>query len=167
MPVASAIVHVCSRCGHAMQVPARYAGREQTCRRCGEPFQVPVAAEEVESPTDASAPRRRALRAVLLVAVVSVALVTAMVLAEWLLEGPPPASELVTRTLAPNVIATRVVEGPLREGTAVLVNDVAAYWVVDGTVYGCNQSAFAWSPHVAPAPGDCDLFTVERAVVGR
>ncbi len=91
--------------------------------------------------------------------------VAGMVVTERLLEGPPKASALVTQTLAANVIATRVVEGPLGDGTAVLVNDVAAYWVQGGTVYGCDPNALAWSPGVAPAPGGCDLFAVEKAVL--
>jgi hypothetical protein len=147
-----------------MQVPARYAGSEQHCRRCGEPFVVPRPLD-AETPDTDLAVRRRAWLWPLIVLAAIAAVVAAMVVTERLLEGPPSASELVTQTMGPNVIATRVVEGPLGEGTAVLVNDVAAYWVRGGTVYGCNPNALAWSPGIALAPAGCDLFAVERAVL--
>ena len=164
MPGATAIVHVCSQCGHAMQVPVRYAGSEQQCRGCGERFIVP-ATDDGGGTQSGPEVRRRAWRGPLIVLVSIVAVLAAAVGVERLLEGPPSGSELVVRTLASSVIATRVVEGPLKAGTAVLVNDVAAYWVEGGVVYGCNSAALAWSPGVKPAPGGCDLFAVERAVL--
>jgi hypothetical protein len=36
--------------------------------------------------------------------------------------------------------------GKLAGGTAVLVNDLAAYWVSGGTVYAANGIAKTWSP---------------------
>jgi len=39
--------------------------------------------------------------------------------------------------------------GPLEDGTAVLVDDLAAYWVKGGTVYAANGHAKAWSPSIS------------------
>ena len=38
--------------------------------------------------------------------------------------------------------------GLLRKGTAVLVDDLAAYWVKNGRVYAANGFAKTWSPSV-------------------
>lgn len=54
--------------------------------------------------------------------------------------------------------------GPLQGGTAILVNDFAAYWVKDGVVYAANGVARMWSPAIPVAPTGIDIDSVEEAV---
>ena len=55
--------------------------------------------------------------------------------------------------------------GLLRKGTAVLVDDLAAYWVKNGRVYAANGFAKTWSPSISYATDpDINFGSVEQAV---
>ena len=53
--------------------------------------------------------------------------------------------------------------GDLQGGTAVLVDDLAAYWVKGETVYAANRFAKTLSPDVEYSPTGIDLDTVSAA----
>ena len=53
----------------------------------------------------------------------------------------------------------------LKGGTAVLVDDMAAYWVKNGRVYAANGFARTWSPSISYATdSDISFDSVELAV---
>jgi len=55
--------------------------------------------------------------------------------------------------------------GSLKGGTAVLVDDMAAYWVKNGRVYAANGFARTWSPSISYATdSDISFDSVEQAV---
>jgi len=55
--------------------------------------------------------------------------------------------------------------GSLKEGTGVLVDDLAAYWIENGQVYAANGFAKAWSPGISYATDpDINFGSVEQAV---
>jgi len=54
--------------------------------------------------------------------------------------------------------------GKLNDGVAVLVGDLAAYWVKDDVLYAANGFAMTWSPSLDIAPDGIDFDTVEDAV---
>jgi hypothetical protein len=55
--------------------------------------------------------------------------------------------------------------GLLKGGTAVLVDDMAAYWVKNGRVYAANGFARTWSPSISYATdSDISFDSVEQAV---
>ncbi len=55
--------------------------------------------------------------------------------------------------------------GSLKGGTAVLVDDMAAYWVKNGRVYAANGFARTWSPSISYATdSDISFDSVELAV---
>lgn len=75
------------------------------------------------------------------------------------------AVEAVKRTITKVAPQGRDYEtGPLEGGTAVLVDDYAAYWVKDGIVYGANGIALMWSPGVGSAAPTATLDKVKEAV---
>jgi type IV pilus assembly protein PilM len=70
----------------------------------------------------------------------------------------------VQRTFLSSISAKKFRTGPLSNGTAVLVDDQAAYWVKDGTVYAANGVAKTWSPNIKYAPTGIDIDSVKQAV---
>jgi hypothetical protein len=55
--------------------------------------------------------------------------------------------------------------GSLKGGTAVLVDDLAAYWVKNSRVYAANGFAKTWSPSISYATDpDINFDSVEQAV---
>lgn len=55
--------------------------------------------------------------------------------------------------------------GSLKGGTAVLVDDLAAYWIKDSRVYAANGFARTWSPSISYATDpDINFDSVEQAV---
>lgn len=55
--------------------------------------------------------------------------------------------------------------GSLKGGTAVLVDDLAAYWVKNSRVYAANGFARTWSPSISYATDpDINFDSVEQAV---
>ena len=55
--------------------------------------------------------------------------------------------------------------GSLKKGTAVLVDELAAYWVKNGRVYVANGFAKTWSPGISYATDpDINFGSVEQAV---
>ncbi len=164
------VIHECATCGHEMQVPGRYAGTVQHCRRCGAEFEVAGAGDagfaEVTGPAPPPVVRRRLKRVAPIV--VGLALVGAgLLLLRVLVMDQPTASNRVRETLVETVMPFKWAEAPLAGGTAVVLNDTAAYWVREGVVYACDGNARAWSPGVPDAPPEIDLLAVERAVRAR
>jgi hypothetical protein len=56
---------------------------------------------------------------------------------------------------------------PLAKGTAVLVDDLAAYWVRDGRVYAVNGVAKELSGGISYAPPSIDMSALEGALEGK
>ena len=57
------------------------------------------------------------------------------------------AIALVRKTLRPGLsVDANFKAGPLKNGTGVMVDDMAAYWVLGETVYAANGVALTWSP---------------------
>jgi hypothetical protein len=52
--------------------------------------------------------------------------------------------------------------GPLEEGTAVLCDDAAAFWVKDGKVYVVNERAREFGPELEQAPSEITYDDVKR-----
>ncbi len=164
----------CESCGNEMNVPYGYRGTEQRCRKCAAGFIVPDP-EEVE----AQAPgveeidrearvafRSKAKLAALLTAAGLLMVVigfTALLLWERSNVAPPTVVDLVRETLRAEVLVTQTAAGPLREGTAVLINDQAAYWVYQGEVLAANSAASGWSPGIRRAPAGIDGFLIAGA----
>jgi len=68
----------------------------------------------------------------------------------------------ITVSLKPNITYRT---GPLQGGVAVLVGDLGAYWIKNGTVYAANGFAKTWSPRISYAlGGSITLSTVKSAV---
>ena len=75
------------------------------------------------------------------------------------------AVALVRKTLRPGLsVDADFKAGPLKNGTAVLADDMAAYWVPGETVYAANGVALTWSPSTQRAPAGIDIDTVSGAV---
>ena len=53
---------------------------------------------------------------------------------------------------------------PLNGGTAILVDDLAAYWVKGGKLYAANGWAKTWSKNIEYAPTGIDFTSVKKAV---
>jgi len=63
--------------------------------------------------------------------------------------GELPVVEAVKRSMtAVSPAGRNYRSGLLHGGTAVLVDDYAAYWVYDGVVYAANGAAKMWSPGI-------------------
>lgn len=77
-----------------------------------------------------------------------------------------PATGAVQETITATHASGRDYEtGPLKGGTAVLVDNMAAYWVIDGEVYAANGVAKSWSPSTEyTIDHDVTMSSVERAV---
>lgn len=161
-----AVVHECAGCGHVMQVPGRYAGSEQRCRRCGAPFVVAGAAAQPAAEEEPPPESRRRIAPGCAAAAVLCAVVIG---GAWLLRpvlGPPPsATDLVRESLLPTVMPVKWSQAPLEGGTAVVLNDLAAFWVHEGVVYACDGNAREWSPGARQAPPQIDELAVRRAVL--
>jgi hypothetical protein len=78
--------------------------------------------------------------------------------------GESPAIKAVKATLRSGLSVSKFQEGPLKGGTAVLVDKSGAYWVSGGTVYAANGFAKMWSPNVSYAPVGIDIDSVSMAV---
>lgn len=53
--------------------------------------------------------------------------------------------------------------GPLKGGMAVLVADLAAYWIKNGHLFAANGHAKSWSPEINYAPVGIRFDDVEKA----
>ena len=73
------------------------------------------------------------------------------------------AIRAVRRSLTAAVSVSRFEAGPLRGGTAVLVDDMAAYGVKDGKVHGANGYALMWSECIDRAPAGISMPQVRAA----
>ncbi len=165
----------CDDCGNEMNVPYHYRGTQQRCRKCGEGFTVPdPEAEEAQAPgieeidRQAQATLRSRVKFVALSAAAGLLVVLIIFVALLIWErstvAPSTIADLVRKTLSSDILVTQVDEGPLRDGTAVLINDQAAYWVCNGEVRAANTLARTWSPGIRRAPAGVDAFLVQGAV---
>lgn len=77
-----------------------------------------------------------------------------------------PGYDLISKTWDKHYSASSWETGPLYGGTAVIMNEVASYWVKDGTVYACNGIAMGSSPGVPWSPPSVDNAAVEAAIRG-
>jgi hypothetical protein len=68
----------------------------------------------------------------------------------------------ITVSLNPNITYRT---GPLQGGVAVLVGDLGAYWVKNGTVYAANGVAKTWSPRISYALGGSITHSTVKSAV--
>jgi len=78
-----------------------------------------------------------------------------------------PGHDLVSKTWDKYYSTSSWETGPLFGGTAILMNDIASYWLKDGKVYVCNGVAMSSSPGTAVAPPSIDQANVEKAIKGK
>jgi len=75
------------------------------------------------------------------------------------------AISAVKRSITAVSLGRTYLAGSLKGGTAVLVDDLAAYWVKNSRVYAANGFAKTWSPSISYAiDPDINFDSVEQAV---
>lgn len=128
----------------------------ETCPKCGHPI--------TEADRTVAADKSKKVRVGLFVFVLL--FVAGAIISEFTGEHRDPAAKAVKHMLDNPSSANDWKVAPLYDGTAVVVNDLAYYWVRDGKVYFVNGAAAGEARNAKSSPSSVNAQAVEQAIAG-